>query len=477
MLFTIKNNCLKIKVLTFILITSSVFLFGQKLQEADSLFQSGDFVKAEKLYAQLLKNNPYDSRLNYKWGSCLLKVNLPQKAIEPLQRAARKYPEANSCLGDAYLMEYRFYDALEVYNKLLKSSEVDSIVVSIYVKIERANAAIRMLTVVEDIEIFDSIQVAKKDFFTYYQLQGNDAGEIYSVVKADSVNKIQTTGFLSPRKDRRIYADTINGDVDIFTSFKLFDGWSKKQELSEIINTSAKENFPFIRSDGITMYFSSDRNESIGGYDIFVARYNNENNDYMLPQNVGMPFNSPYNDYLLVFDDENDIAWFATDRYQHCDSVIIYQFKPANKRSYVESSDSSSLIKAAQLKTYRSFSESVPELVELESVPITKASVIKSMHFIVNDSTAYSSVKQFLSEEAKNSYKVGVIMKDKVEEKQFALELLRNKYALLRNESDKKNMISNIRSLEIECAKLKDLPNDYFKKARNLEIKELMQSK
>ena len=45
------------------------------------------------------------------------------------------------------------------------------------------------------------------------------------------------------------------------------------------------------------------------GYDIFVTRYNTNTYSYLMPENVGMPFNSPYNDYMSV-------------SYTHLDSYI-----------------------------------------------------------------------------------------------------------------------------------------------------------
>ena len=32
---------------------------------------------------------------------------------------------------------------------------------------------------------------------------------------------------------------------------------------------------------------------------------------YLVPENVGMPFNSPYNDYMYVIDEYNNLGWFA----------------------------------------------------------------------------------------------------------------------------------------------------------------------
>ena len=70
-------------------------------------------------------------------------------------------------------------------------------------------------------------------------------------------------------------------------------------------------------ADGITIYFGSEGHEGLGGYDIFTSRFNSETADYLPPQNVGMPFNSPYNDYMMAFDelagvgcfDRNPVFW------------------------------------------------------------------------------------------------------------------------------------------------------------------------
>lgn len=462
----------------FFLIFAPSILFGQRLQEADALFNSKDYVKAKEIYASIVKSNPYDSKINLKWGRCLLETGEGEKAIYYLEFASKRIPEANIFLGDAYYFEYRFQDAINAYNKLLESTEVDSIIVSISSRLEKANTALRMLSAVEEVQIIDSFIVSKSNFFSHYKLKGIDAGQLYVVnERNNSLNQCLTTGYLSPREDRKVFSDTINGNADLYISYKLLDGWSSKQVLSEVINTEANENFPFIRSDGVTMYYCSDGNTSLGGYDIYVARYNNVNNDFMLPENVGMPFNSPFNDYLMVIDDENRVGWFATDRYQAKDTIIIYQFKPNEKRIYVDSEDSVYVINKSKLKVYSLYTKDVDLADELDFVPINKESAIKTMHFVINDNIVYSSITQFVSEEAKDAYELGKGNENKAKEIENKLEQLRREYASLNSDIERKNLVVAIRTLEIEYDKIRELPNNYFKDARNLEIQKLMQDK
>ena len=79
----------------------------------------------------------------------------------------------------------------------------------------------------------------------------------------------------------------------------MLDVWSLGKPLPGCINASGNANYPYVLSDGVTIYYASDGDGSMGGYDIFVTRYNTNTDTYLVPENVGMPFNSPYNDYRI----------------------------------------------------------------------------------------------------------------------------------------------------------------------------------
>ena len=81
------------------------------------------------------------------------------------------------------------------------------------------------------------------------------------------------------------------------------DEWGDEKQLPMNINSNDDDNYPFVLSDGATIYYSSKGNGSIGGYDLFVTRYNINSDTYLAPEQLGMPFNSPYNDYMMVFDE------------------------------------------------------------------------------------------------------------------------------------------------------------------------------
>ena len=82
----------------------------------------------------------------------------------------------------------------------------------------------------------------------------------------------------------------------------------------------------------ITLYYGAKGPESIGGYDIFVTRYDMDERKFLYPENIGMPFNSLANDYLYAIDEINNIGWFVSDRHQPEGKVCIYIFIPNTTR-------------------------------------------------------------------------------------------------------------------------------------------------
>jgi hypothetical protein len=80
-------------------------------------------------------------------------------------------------------------------------------------------------------------------------------------------------------------------------------------------------------SDGQTFYYGSKGEGSIGGYDIFMTR-RGDDGSYFDGSNIGMPYNSTANDYMLAIDETTGLGWFATDRDAPEGKVTIYTFIP-----------------------------------------------------------------------------------------------------------------------------------------------------
>ncbi len=204
-----------------------------------------------------------------------------------------------------------------------------------------------MLDRVEKIQIVDSINVPSEEFYRFYKL-GRSAGklanemEIEKAVSSETLRELGVSGLWAPTyisekgEDMIWYGSTDNGDSQMFESIRLADGsWDKPAKLFDYESIFGNNNgswvsYPFLMSDGVTLYFAADGDNSLGELDIFISR--RDGDGFLQPSNVGMPYNSPYNDYLYAIDEENGIGWWATDRNQLQDSVTIYTFIPQELR-------------------------------------------------------------------------------------------------------------------------------------------------
>lgn len=89
--------------------------------------------------------------------------------------------------------------------------------------------------------------------------------------------------------------------------------WSVPQNLGPAINTPGQERTPFIHSDSETLYFSSDGHFGFGKLDIFYAR-KNEKGEWEEPENIGSPINSFNDDTgFLVSSDTKTGYFFSYD--------------------------------------------------------------------------------------------------------------------------------------------------------------------
>ncbi len=87
------------------------------------------------------------------------------------------------------------------------------------------------------------------------------------------------------------------GGSDIYVCRRLPSGsWSPAQNLGEDVNTPENEDFPNISPDGNMLFFSSMGHTSMGGYDIFVAKWDEESKKFSGVKNVGFPINTPEDD-------------------------------------------------------------------------------------------------------------------------------------------------------------------------------------
>ena len=205
-----------------------------------------------------------------------------------------------------------------------------------------------------------------------------------------------------------------------------------------------------------------------------------ENGNYLRPDNIGMPFNSPANDYMYAIDEFNNIGWFASDRYQPDNKVCIYVFVPnSSKEVYnYESTDEQIIINAASLHSIRTTWKDEEKVrtgkQRLAAIMYAKESGEQQKDFtlIIDDSAVYHTLNDFRSAEARKLYQQRIQKQKDYDNLKKNLDDKREQYAQ-GNSARKKNLTPAILELEKRTEQLLKEMAQLDISVRNEEIKKL----
>lgn len=273
-----------------------------------------------------------------------------KKAKKPTKTAAPKQDpaELRQKAENAY-KEYRFDEALELMNQKTKIAPSEGESDDRFIR--QCKTGLNMMSRVENIAIIDSLSVDSAEVIDAIRLS-YQSGIIAPpsllpeelCTSAPSIWPSTAAGpeahnptiFISETNDKMIWPTVIDNRGKLVTSHQLADGsWEPPAGLGESIDKMVGANgdkigFPFLMPDGMTLYFAADNDASLGGWDIFVARDNG--NGFLEPQNIGMPYNSPFNDFMLAIDEVTGAGWWITDRNQIPGKLTVYLFVPQDLR-------------------------------------------------------------------------------------------------------------------------------------------------
>ena len=220
--------------------------------------------------------------------------------------------------------------------------------------------------------------------------------------------------YLNQLKNKCVFSKYTDNGWGLYSSELIGGKWANTMPLEglDMAGNDIDINWPFLLSDGTTLYFAAKGEESIGGYDIFMTRYDESTGAYLKPENIGMPFNSISNDYFYVVDEFDGYGWFATDRNQPEGSVCIYSFILNNVReNYNQDAYTPEQLK--QLSELHSISMTWTDessrkhaLEQLAEIAKRKHSVQKKndFTFVINDKYTYTTLTDFKSADAAEKY-------------------------------------------------------------------------
>ena len=468
---------IKIK-LTAIALMFTASAGAQTLSQAQRWFTQGEFEKAKPVFKKLVKQSPSNASYNFWYGACCYETGEMMEGLPYLEKsAARKVINAYLYVSKAYYDMYRYDDAIENLEQhiyWLKQKKRDTTEAEELMGKYRKGA--RLIRGVENITVIDSFVVDKRSFLDAYKL-GEQSGNLQMT---DNGNEDVSIEFVNEMGDKKLLsANDENGNKKLYASVKLIDSWSKPQRLKGINDDMTDLNFPFLDSDGTTLYFAAKGEESLGGYDIFITRADSEENSYFRPDNMGYPFNSAFNDYMYAIDDYNNLGWFASDRYQPEGKVCVYVFIPnESKTTYdydtVEPGKMISLARldniALTLTDRNEVARAKQRLAKVTYAKTGKKNKKTEFTFIVNDNRTYTSLNDFRKPEAKKMFQEMRKMQSDLETLENELDKLREKYSKS-NKAVRESMTPGILDKEKRVNGLRTEIGKMETKIRNMELK------
>ena len=163
------------------------------------------------------------------------------------------------------------------------------------------------------------------DFYLYYPLEDKSWRPLPNLLDSAQVHPFYKAVYF-PEGTRTLYysAHDQDGAVNIYRTDKKDSTWSAPYLLNEYLVSSSDEIYPMLSPDGKHLYFASSGLYGMGGYDLYVSTWNEDQKEWGPPSNMGMPFSSPYNDFLYMNTEDGKYTIFASDRACPGDSVDVY---------------------------------------------------------------------------------------------------------------------------------------------------------
>ena len=224
----------------------------------------------------------------------------------------------------------------------------------------------------------------------------------------------------------------------LYTRDMVGSQWGEPQPVKSVNGKFKDISFPFMSSDGQTLYFAgvSDE-EGLGKRDIYMTKIEAGEGNFLNAENIGLPFNSPSDDFAYIVADADKLAWFASTRNQPEGKVCVYTFVPTDTRQNYDalSIEEKKLHSLACLNRIRE-TWPTPEMRENAMKQLKRLKIENSqmqakadgINFVVNDKVTYTSVSQFKSEETRKAYIQTTKMKSELTAKMSKLAAMRAEY-------------------------------------------------
>lgn len=449
--------------------------FAITLNEAKALVNAGDYTRAVVAFRSLISQPGMarNAEVNKFYGQCLCMTGQYAESIKYLEVGAKGGKTgALWYLGISKQHLYDFEGAIENLKQYrAKCSATSGWIERTDSIISECELGLRAVNHVQDVVVIDSLMVPAQNFFSYYKL-GSESGHI--LAPADCGENIAAAldsaaaVFENPAKDYRLMTmcNPEDGTYSLYSS-SFFEGkWEDPEKIESIGGEEYKVAYPFQRSDGETLYFACDTTPGLGGFDIYVTSFNTETDSYYTPSRLAMPFNSPYNDYMMAIDETHQVGWWATDRGANPGFVCIYKFIFEEEPDFLDGENASRARIDAIRDSWKeeNYDELLASIENASQEPVH----IETLYIPIREDIVYTSLDDFKNPKAREAYERYALAKINLSATIEDLEYLRSEYRAA-NATSRRQLRTQILNKEQTVLSLEEQLKTLAKEYRSLE--------
>lgn len=347
-------------------------------RDGDEFFQDEDYKEALYYFLQLPNQGFINANLQYKIGVCYLNLSGQEvKAVPYLESAAKrislKYKAKNIdeksaplhtlfYLGKVYRIDNQLTNALRAYKKFYNNPEFEEFYNSKIV--EREIESCEEAKIIQD----SPVQVAWQNLGipvnsdqpeTHPVVSGNDSvlvylfplkfyNALYCTHKVDGkwqqpeniIPQVMVDGDYYPTAlsydGKELFLVKKNGsNYDIFMSHFAEGKWSPVCLLNKNVNSTKDETYASISKDGKVLYYSSNRRESKGGFDIFYSE-KGPDGEWGPAQNLGKTINTREDEVAPSIAADGKTLYFSSKGHFNMGGFDIFVSIQSNDKTWSE---------------------------------------------------------------------------------------------------------------------------------------------
>ena len=226
--------------------------------------------------------------------------------------------------GDSLRRAYSFELALDAYEAAVGAASDSLERIKYEEGAMQAQNGLSMLGFCNKPVVVAREKFSLKDFFLYYPLPDKGWKPVPNALDSTGTDLVRATWM--PDNAQSLYFSTADADGirNMYQTHFADSAWTAPELFGEHLTSSGNEIFPMLSPDGRSLYFASDGLYGMGGYDLYVSHWNSELRDWDIPQNLGFPYSSPYDDFLFINSPDGKYSIFASNRDCGADSVYVY---------------------------------------------------------------------------------------------------------------------------------------------------------